>query len=110
MINAPRGALSACGALMVVLCYFIRQDQFLWMVSLFGLSFIFYIYAGFRDLPKGSWSDRYNLLIKIILIFAFPWVSDDIYRFFWDGQVWLKGFSAYQFKPSELVLSELQDI
>lgn len=108
MKNTARGILLVCGALMVVLCYFIRQDQFMWIVLLFGLSFILYIYAGYRGLPEGTWSTRYNLVIKIILIFAFPRVSDDIYRFFWDGQVWLKGLSAYQFKPSELVLSDLR--
>jgi alpha-1,6-mannosyltransferase len=108
MKNTAQRALLVCGALMVVLCYFIRQDQFMWIVVLFGLSFILYIYAGYRVLPEGNWSTRYNLVIKIILIFSFPQASDDIYRFFWDGQVWLNGFSAYRFKPSELVLSDLQ--
>jgi len=109
MRNTAQGALLACGALVVVLCFFIRQEQFLWIVSLFGLSFILYIYAGFRDLPEGLWIVRYNLLIKIILIFAFPLASDDIYRFFWDGQCWLKGISSYEYKPAELVHLELKE-
>jgi len=109
MKNTAQGALLACSALVVVLCFFIRQEQFLWIVSLFGLSFILYIYAGFRDLPEGLWIVRYNLLIKIILIFAFPLASDDIYRFFWDGQCWLKGISSYEYKPAELVRLELQE-
>lgn len=108
MKNTAQGALLVCGALVAILCYFIRQDQFIWIVLLFGLSFILYIYAGSRVSTEGSWSTRYNLLIKIILIFSFPLASDDIYRFFWDGQVWLQGFSAYQLKPSELVLLHMQ--
>lgn len=98
-----RWASIVSGLLVVLLCYLFRQEEFIWITVLFGLSFILYAYAGQSIRPEGDWMTRHNLLIKAILVFAFPRASDDIYRFFWDGQTWLNGISAYQFKPSELV-------
>ncbi|MDZ4708948.1 MAG: hypothetical protein SH818_11165 [Saprospiraceae bacterium] len=109
MKNFAYPALLVCGGLLGFLCFFIRQDEFVHIAFLYGLSFICYLYGGHRDWPDGSLMTQYNLLLKLILIFAFPRASDDIYRFFWDGQCWLQGISAYQYKPAELVQLELQE-
>lgn len=109
MVKSVRQALVVGGFLMAFLCFFVPQDQFLWMVSLFGLTFIIYLYGGQLALPYGVRTSGYNLMLKCVLVFAFPRASDDIYRFFWDGQAWIHGISAYQFKPSELVLHQLKD-
>lgn len=42
------------------------------------------------------------LLIRIISIPATPRLSDDVYRFIWDGHVILNGMSPYEHRPSDI--------
>jgi SAM-dependent methyltransferase len=38
-----------------------------------------------------------------------PTLSDDGYRYVWDGQVQLQGFNPYQYRPSEFVATDAVD-
>ncbi len=42
-----------------------------------------------------------SLLLRCILLFAFPSLSDDIYRFVWDGHLINKGVNPYLHTPAE---------
>jgi Gpi18-like mannosyltransferase len=44
-----------------------------------------------------------GFLIRVVLIFAFPNLSDDIYRFVWDGRCTHAGVSPYAYLPTALV-------
>ncbi len=43
------------------------------------------------------------LLARVILIFTFPNLSDDLYRFIWDGHCTLQGLNPYNIIPSEFI-------
>lgn len=43
-----------------------------------------------------------GLGLRFILIFAFPNLSDDIYRFMWDGALIQDGINPYRHLPSEI--------
>lgn len=45
----------------------------------------------------------FALLCRACLLFSFPNLSDDIYRFIWDGRMSHAGFNPYAFLPSEIV-------
>ena len=40
------------------------------------------------------------VLARLILLFAEPWLSDDIYRFIWDGYLWQAGINPFTALPS----------
>jgi alpha-1,6-mannosyltransferase len=40
---------------------------------------------------------------RLILLFSFPLLSDDIYRFIWDGSLILQGINPFSFTPKELM-------
>jgi len=40
------------------------------------------------------------VLARLILLFAEPWLSDDIYRFIWDGHLWQAGINPFTALPS----------
>lgn len=44
-----------------------------------------------------------GLLLRCSLLFAFPNLSDDIYRFVWDGQLTSMGINPYSAMPSDLI-------
>lgn len=48
------------------------------------------------------------IVLRCILVFGFPNLSDDIYRFLWDGYLILGGHSPYSYLPSDLILKDLR--
>jgi len=42
-------------------------------------------------------------LVRVALLFVFPNLSDDIYRFYWDGKLALDGINPYAYLPSDLI-------
>jgi len=49
------------------------------------------------------------IIIQGILIFTRPTLSDDMYRYIWDGRVQAQGISPYQYPPDALELVHLRD-
>ncbi len=39
--------------------------------------------------------------LRLAAVFAFPLLSDDIYRFLWDGELWLVGYNPLDFVPAD---------
>ncbi|MTB53360.1 hypothetical protein [Lewinella sp. W8] len=47
------------------------------------------------------WSIVLGIVLRLALIFAFPRLSDDIYRFLWDGHLIVAGQNPFAFLPTE---------
>jgi len=50
-----------------------------------------------------------GLLFRIVLIPASPALSDDIYRYLWDGKISLAGINPYQYPPAAEELDSYRD-
>lgn len=48
--------------------------------------------------------------IRLILIFALPNLSDDLYRFIWDGRLIHHGISPYAYLPSNMLEKGLEGV
>lgn len=44
-----------------------------------------------------------SLLARFLLLFSFPILSDDVYRFIWDGQLIHQGINPFGNKPSDFI-------
>lgn len=42
-------------------------------------------------------------MLRALLLILSPNLSEDVYRFLWDGKLWWEGIDAYAFMPSELI-------
>jgi hypothetical protein len=62
----------------------------------------YYLLNAKKEIPK-SLLNITALLARFILIFSFPILSDDVYRFIWDGQLLHQGMNPFGYKPSDLV-------
>jgi hypothetical protein len=48
-------------------------------------------------------------LFRLSVLFAPPYLSDDIYRYIWDGRVQAVGINPYRYIPSDEALKNLRD-
>ncbi len=51
----------------------------------------------------------FGVVFRLILLFSAPALSDDIYRYAWDGRVQWAGINPYAFAPVAQVLAHLRD-
>lgn len=85
----------------------IVQSQFVELSAIALALFALYLYI----IKKGSKKDLtfyiiLGVICRGILIVLLPNLSDDIYRFYWDGHLLLEGIKPYAFTPTELLKSE----
>ena len=48
-----------------------------------------------------------GILLRAITIFATPQLSDDVYRFLWDGRLWWQGFHPFEQMPFYFIDNQL---
>jgi alpha-1,6-mannosyltransferase len=48
-------------------------------------------------------------LFRLSLLFSPPYLSDDIYRYVWDGRVQAAGINPYRYIPADAALAQLRD-
>jgi len=92
--------------------YKVAQDQFQVISLAFGLAFTGYFCGLYFNHKHGlSWKYLLGLAVvcRILLLFAEPTLSDDIYRFLWDGHLIHKGINPLSQLPSELVVGPQSD-
>ena len=45
----------------------------------------------------------FGISFRLVLFFAIPWLSEDFYRFIWDGLIIGENINPYEYTPSELL-------
>ncbi|MEM6398443.1 MAG: polyprenol phosphomannose-dependent alpha 1,6 mannosyltransferase MptB [Bacteroidota bacterium] len=83
-------------------------DRTVWwhLVMAFGGSFLGYalilrgLETPFKKISPFSFYLSLGLVIRLALVFAFPTLSDDIYRFIWDGQLIRAGINPFAELPA----------
>jgi hypothetical protein len=96
-------AVSAAGY--VALGYFIPRTAFGPLVLAFAALFAAFwcLVKWYSDRPK--WLLWAALLFRLLLLFAVPALSDDFYRFLWDGTADLEGINPFLHTPRQLLAS-----
>jgi alpha-1,6-mannosyltransferase len=87
------------------LFYGAKQNDFLPLVLTWLVSTSIYIYWNWGEMSKTMFRRLMyvGIIARIIGVFAFPALSDDIYRFFWDGSLSLQGINPYEFFPADVL-------
>jgi len=77
--------------------------------ALYGVA-CFYVLHLEKDNPRlVYWIFGLAAMTQAILILTRPTLSDDMYRYVWDGRVQAQGISPYRYPPNAPELSHLQD-
>jgi alpha-1,6-mannosyltransferase len=89
-------------ASIIMLGYFLPRSAFIWQLSLYGLAFLTYwiIYnCSLSGMISLSFGFGMAFLFRVSLLFAVPSLSDDFYRFIFDGYLIQSGISPYCYLP-----------
>lgn len=103
--------LAALAVTLFLLNLIPNQSDFSLILCYFGFAFLLYAIRLNLDVAF-SYREWLFILVGLPmpLIFVFPNLSDDIYRFVWDGYCSISGISPYTYRPSELVGMELNGL
>jgi alpha-1,6-mannosyltransferase len=84
------------------LAYEIPRHATFALFATYGILFLIYLWIVNSSLNQAvSFWIVVSLVFRIILFFAFPQLSDDFYRFIWDGRLWAAGEHPFAALPSE---------
>ena len=109
-INNNRQFLFYCALLISVITYLLagyqlQREQFYLLILLFSIQFTAYFYligASLNEIEirKAIWS---SILFRVVLLLMVPNLSDDCYRFIWDGRLSAHGINPFSFLPASIV-------
>lgn len=78
--------------------YFVSREQIVVLFVGYGILFGCYLYF-----IKNPISTNFSILFRGILFFSLPALSDDFYRFVFDGRLVAAGINPYLILPSEFI-------
>ena len=89
--------------------YYIQREQAGWLLTLFSLTFIGYLLFIWKTEKLNlslKWIFISGLVFRIVLLFVSPNLSDDNYRFIWDGRILADGGNPYVVYPEDYVKTQ----
>lgn len=94
--------------LTIFLGYFAQRDLFLPFISGYGAFFGLYIWVCFfqKSIPTKKLI-ALGIALRVILLFSLPNLSDDYFRFLWDGRLTLAGYHPFLHTPQYFIDQQL---
>jgi len=89
--------------------YSLKRDETPELLTVYTLLFLVYIFI-YRKINTDKLFRTallFAILYRLLLIPGFPTLSDDIYRFIWDGLVIQNGMDPFGFTPTEILAKHL---
>lgn len=92
-----------CSIFYWVFAYDLVRSDFIKLITLFLALF----FIGFQLIKIYGWNfwllAGFGVAFRLIFLFAIPNLSQDFYRFIWDGRLVLNGINPYLFTPEMLL-------
>ena len=90
--------------------YFLERTQFVYLaitwVALFGC----YYFILQKELDNSNLLIQISIIFRLIFLFSIPNLSQDFYRFIWDGRMLLNGFNPYESLPETFINQGLSPV
>ncbi len=87
----------------VFLGYFFSRNHFFLLLFNYSILFISYLLA--LKFPNKNFF-FIGLTFRLILLMVVPFLSQDYFRFIWDGRLILENINPYLYSPNQLILNE----
>lgn len=85
--------------------YGIERSDFVQLISVYGLVFIMYWFYVINYMNQGKWLLFGFILFRLVFVLYTPSLSQDFFRFIWDGRLSLQGMNPYLYLPNDLMQS-----
>jgi alpha-1,6-mannosyltransferase len=85
-----------------VLGYHFKREQFILLFFIFTLLF-FSTYFLINYINNEKYLFYFGLIFRLIFLFSTPFLSQDFYRFIWDGRILCSGINPFQFQPNQII-------
>jgi alpha-1,6-mannosyltransferase len=86
----------------IFLLYFIPRSNFAFTAGVFLLLFSLYFFVIKREqIFSFKFCIVLAIILRVIAVFSYPALSDDHFRFIWDGKMTLMHINPFQFTPEE---------
>ena len=93
-------------AVYILLLYFTPRSNFFGTYAAFIFLFIGYFYiVKSENLFSFKFCIALAVLLRLIAVFSLPALSDDYFRFIWDGKMLLRHVNPFAFTPTEYLLT-----
>ncbi|XLS28716.1 mannosyltransferase [Flavobacteriaceae bacterium M23B6Z8] len=90
-------------ALYASFAYDLERTDFIKLITLYGaLFYLFYTLVKVEKL-KPAFLTGLAIIFRMVFLFAIPNLSQDFYRFIWDGRMLLEGWNPYLYLPGVLM-------
>jgi alpha-1,6-mannosyltransferase len=90
--------------LLIWLGYFTPRQSFGQLFGLYSALFVLYIFL-IKTIKNAREIIFMGIFFRLLLLFSIPALSDDFYRFVWDGRLFLNGLNPYTILPSKFIQS-----
>lgn len=86
-----------------------------WFLKLVLVQIVFYLFASWLSLRTRESRSllitglTFAALFRLAIVFSPPYLSDDVYRYIWDGRVQAAGINPYRYIPADQSLQALRD-
>lgn len=86
------------------LCYQTKRENFYQLIGLFSILFTsYYLLTRFFSISYFNYLLIAGIIFRSLLIFSVPNLSDDVYRFIWDGRLAANGINPFRHLPAEIM-------
>ena len=95
--------------LYILIGYFTERSQFIGFITLYFIAFLAFIFLYLNNKNDSNFRFLTNIsiLFRLVLLFSIPSLSNDFYRFIWDGRMILLGYNPFLYLPNEIINTEI---
>ena len=98
------GALVFAIPLHVAMAWYIGRHEGGLLATCWILLFALYLFVMYReDAIDIRWLLAFALVYRLLFLFSTPTLSDDIYRYIWDGRLLVEGMNPFEYLPVDIV-------
>lgn len=90
--------------------YSIEREQFMLLTGAFAIMFVLMAavyYRSDRETSPAVWIAA-GIFFRAIVLFSIPALSEDYYRFIWDGMLIMNGINPFAYTPAQIIDAGLQ--
>lgn len=92
------------------LAYFVVRQDFFLVLSLYAALFLAFALILKSELMSFKMLSWMALVLRLVFIAALPNLSNDFYRFIWDGRMLIEGLNPYLYNPELFLQGPMSDL